>query len=245
MRLFGRLVFKQEMSTELKSIINNDQFGFRDGCNTTLALLKCQHFWLSALDRDSDFVRVLSFDFSKAFDTVSHKIICDKLKSTNINPYIINWIISFLDNRKQRVVVDDAITTFVVINRGVPQGSVLEPTLFSLMVNDTAAVSPMNNLLVKYADDITISVPVRQSTDTAAAEVEFMKKWADINEMSLNFTKTWEMCMHGKTTKLSPPELPGIKKKSWLKLFGVTFQEDVTNWDIHIDNMLSKASSRM
>ena len=102
MRLFERLVFKQEMSTEFKSIINNDQFGFRDGCNTTLALLKCQHFWLSALDRDSDFVRVLSFDFSK-----------------------------------------------------------------------------------------------------------------------------------------------GIKRKSWLKLLGVTFQEDVTNWDIHIDNMLSKASSRM
>ena len=245
MRLFERLVFKQEMSTEFKSIINNDQFGFRDGCNTTLALLKCQHFWLSALDRDSDFVRVLSFDFSKAFDTVSHKIICEKLKSTNINPYIINWIISFLDNRKQRVVVDDVITAFVSINRGVPQGTVLGPTLFSLMVNDIAAVSPMNNLLVKYADDITISVPVRQSTDTATAEVEYMKKWADINEMSLNFTKTWEMCMHGKTTKLSPPELPGIKRKSWLKLLGVTFQEDVTNWDIHIDNMLSKASSRM
>ena len=77
-------------------------------------------------------------------------------------------------------------------------------------MNDITAVSPMNNLLVKYADDITISVLVRQSTDTAAAEVEFMKKWADTNEMSLNFTKTWEMCMHSKTTKLSPPELPGI-----------------------------------
>lgn len=51
------------------------------------------------------------------------------------------------------------------------------------MVNDTAAVSPMNNLLVEYADDITISVSVRQSTDTAAAEVENMKKWADTNEM--------------------------------------------------------------
>ena len=51
--------------------------------------------------------------------------------------------------------------------------------------------------------------------------------------------------MHGKTSKLSPPELPGIKRKSWLKLLGVTFQEDATNWDIYIDNMLTKASSRM
>ena len=51
------------------------------------------------------------------------------------------------------------------------------------MVNDIAAVSPRNNLLEKYSDDITISVSVRQSTDTAAAEVENMKKWADTNEM--------------------------------------------------------------
>ena len=51
------------------------------------------------------------------------------------------------------------------------------------MVNDIAAVSPRNNLLEKYTDDITISVSVRQSTDTAAAEVENMKKWADTNEM--------------------------------------------------------------
>ena len=82
------------------------------------------------------------------------------------------------------------------------------------MVNGIAAVSPMDHFLVKYADDITISVLVRQSTDTAAAEVENMKKWADINEMSLNFSKTREMCMHGKTTKLFSPELPGIKRKS-------------------------------
>ena len=71
------------------------------------------------------------------------------------------------------------------------------PILFSPMVNDIAAVSPINNLLVEYADDITVSVLVRQSTDTAAAEVE---KWAETNEMFLNFTKTWKMCMQGKTT---------------------------------------------
>lgn len=70
-----------------------------------------------------------------------------------------------------------------------------------------------------------------------------MKKWVDINEMFFNFIKIWEMCMYGKIIKLFFLELLGIKRKLWLKLLGVIFQEDVINWDIYIDNMLFKVSS--
>jgi hypothetical protein len=58
-----------------------------------------------------------------------------KLKQTNLNPYIINWIISFLTNRKQRVMVDGIITGYVDINKGAPQ-TAIGPFLFSLMVDD-------------------------------------------------------------------------------------------------------------
>ena len=104
-----------------------------------MALIECQHHWLNWLDKGTDFVKVLSFDFSKAFDSVSHKIVCDKLKFYDLNPYITNWIISFLSDRKQRVVVDGVISKYVDINRGVPQGTVLGPVLFSIMVNDITA----------------------------------------------------------------------------------------------------------
>ena len=134
---------------------------------------------------------VLSFDLTKAFDTVSHKIqnVCDKLKFTNLNPYIINWIISFLDNRKQRVILDGKITGYVDIKRGVPQGTVLQPFLFSLMVNDIGLVD-LNNGIVKYADDVTITVPIRRNLDTALAEVKNRESWAANNRMSLNLSKT-------------------------------------------------------
>ena len=68
---------------------------------------------------NAHFVRILSFDFSKAFDSVSHNILCSKLKQVNINPYIIYWLMSFLDQRKQRVVVDGYRAKYVSINRGV------------------------------------------------------------------------------------------------------------------------------
>ena len=96
-----------------------------------------------------------ALNFSKAFDSVPHAIVCNKLMSLNINPYVINWIVSFLSNRKQRVVVDGFVTEFVSINRGVPQGTVLGPILLSIMVNDIRPLYPERNLLRRYADDIT------------------------------------------------------------------------------------------
>ena len=76
------------------------------------------------------------------------------MKQVNINPYIINWLISFLDHRKQGVV------EYVSINSGIPQGTVLGPVLFSIFINDIKAVNTDKNLLVKFADDITVSLPI-------------------------------------------------------------------------------------
>ena len=56
----------------------------------TVALIKCQHVWLKWLDGNDGFVRIFSFDFSKAFHSVSHNILCSKLKQVKINPCIIN-----------------------------------------------------------------------------------------------------------------------------------------------------------
>ena len=161
MRSFERVIYKQEIFPTLQSSIGSNQFSYKRGQNTTLALLKCKHFWLKWLDKDADFVKVYSFDFSKAFDLVSHQIVCNKLKPYDINPYVINWITNFLIDRKQRVVVDGVTTKFTAIDKGVPQGTVLGPVLFSIIVNNINAVNPETNLLIKYADDITLSIPIR------------------------------------------------------------------------------------
>ncbi|CAB3984672.1 Hypothetical predicted protein, partial [Paramuricea clavata] len=75
MTLFEKLLFKQEISMQSNFIIGKDQFAYKTGSNTTTALIKCQHQWLKWLDDEEvDSVRVISFDFSKAFGTVPHDI---------------------------------------------------------------------------------------------------------------------------------------------------------------------------
>ena len=102
-----------------------------------------------------------------------------------------------------------------------------------------------NNGISNYADDITISIPLRRNADTALAVVKNLESWAANNRMSLNLSKTWEMLLRIRNTKLSPPPLPGIERKEWLKLLGITFHEDPCNWDLHIDSLLSRAASRV
>ena len=248
MRVFERLVYRQELSQYVNNFIDLDQFAYRKGHNTTMALIKCQYAWLKWLDSGFDFVRIFSFDFSKAFDSVPHDILCSKLKSLDINPYVTNWIISFLQGRKQRVTVDGIVTDYLNINRGVPQGTVLGPILFSIMVNDIKVILPNQNLLVKFADDLTLSIPVKSgvsNSNSAAYEVQSIVEWTIVNRMQLNFKKTWEMLLKGKSTKALPAPLVSIERKPSLKLLGVTFQSDPCNWDLHLDNILSKASSRL
>ena len=68
-----------------------DQFAYKEGLNTSLALIKSQHMWLKWLDtREADCVKVFAFDFSKAFDFVNHFILFNKFKELSVNSYIVN-----------------------------------------------------------------------------------------------------------------------------------------------------------
>ena len=237
---------KKEIYGSLEQAIGPDQFAYKKNCNSTLALIECQHYWLNSSDKKSNCVRVFSLNFSKAFDTVSQRIVCNKVKDLEINPYVINWLIDFLSNRKQRVAVDGKITEFLDINHRVPQGTVLGPVLFSVMVNDISPVEPNSCQLVKFADDISLSIPIREGLiDTSPLEANNLINWSTQNNMTLNHKKTWEMVIQGKSKKPVPEEIPNIERREELKLLGVFFNENPTNWDKQLDTLLSKASSRL
>ena len=141
--------------------------------------------------------------------------------------------------------MDGFVTGFVSINREVSQGIVLGPILFSIEVNDMRPVYPECNLLLKYTDDLTLSEPVSARQDYSLIEVNSIQHWAASNRMKLNLTKNWEMTVHGRISKPLPPLVQGIERKSWLKLLGIIFQENPSDRDLHVDNLLRKPSSRL
>ena len=244
MRLFEKCVYKSEIAPATRNNIGPDQFAYKKGHNSTMALIKSQHQWLEWLDKNANYVRVLSFDFSKAFDSVPHDLLFEKVKKLPINPYVVNWLISFLENRIQRVMVDGIATEYLYINRGVPQGTVLGPVLFSIMVDDIKTADP-SNALVKFADDLTLGVPGNESGDTSRSEAACLQDWAEENRMPLNLEKTYEMVVRRHTSVVLPEHIPSIKRKTWLKLLGVTLQDNPCNWNLHFEEMLKKASGRM
>ena len=107
--------------------------------------------------------RAVALDISKAFDRVWHTGLLHKLKSYGISGQIFGLISSFLSNRRLRVVLDEKRSQEYPVNAGVPQGSILGPTLFLLYINDLPDDVICN--IVIYADDTTLYSICDQASD--------------------------------------------------------------------------------
>lgn len=143
-----------EKFIEKHKIINESQYGFGTQRTTSMAIIEATEEITNALDKKEYTVGIF-MDLKKAFDTINHSILINKLEQYGIRGVAGNWIKSYLSGRVQTVQIEQTTSRNLGITCGVPQGSVLGPRLFNLYVNNIFNVSTLLKLIL-FADDTNI-----------------------------------------------------------------------------------------
>ena len=182
-------------------------------------------------------------DFAKAFDRVKHNLLIEKLTQSPLNPYIVNCYVSFLSDRKQRVVCHNTVCDQKDVNRSTTQGSVSGLYLFNLFLNDLDVTQYcQDGDLTKYADDTSILVTVcKNGVDESQKVLNGFLEWTEVNGMSCNKRKCKELCMAKKGVTPNFPPLCGIEQSDSFTPLGITLQNDC-KFSSHVKGKLREAN---
>ena len=175
----------------MNNVINASQHGFMSKKSCLTNLLE----YLEELTRlvdEGNSVDVIYLDFAKAFDKVPHQRLLAKLKAAGVDGRVAAWIKAWLFDRQQRVVLNGVTSEWQQVMSGVPQGSVLGPTLFLIFINDIDwVVDGMAAKLSKFADDTKLIRCVRSENDREALQkdINALLKWSEVWQMEFNAEK--------------------------------------------------------
>ena len=245
-KIFEKLVHNRMTSFISRyNIIKPNQFGFQKNKSTSDAILEFLENVYESFEENNFYLSIF-LDFSKAFDTISHDILLDKLEYMGFRGPVHSWLSSFLSNRRQYVDVGSSSSCSLPITIGVPQGSTLGPLLFILYINDMEnSLSNMN--IIHFADDSTLHTKLRRNSNITTLvnnELCSINSWLQANKLFLNIDKTKYMIFY---LKDKPPDINisisnvTIMRTDLHKFLGVHIDDKIT-FGSHISKLCTKIS---
>ena len=180
---------------------------------------------------------IIYFDFAKAFDTVNHDLIINKLKNNfNIDGRLLKFITNtskYLKNRRQRVVMENVFSDYEHVQSGVPQGSILGPLFFTLFINDVNAGISIGTNICLFADDNKIWRPMKTELDCAILQkdIECLNEWCESNKMKFNPQKCKVVSVTSNPINVSLlNSLPFSQFSYTLGNFTLDYEKDVNSY---------------
>ena len=229
------------------NILSTKQYGFVSGRSTLLQLLRVMDSWTESLDRGEE-VDVIFLDFKKAFDSVPHGRLLDKLKYYGVKGRVLNWIKNFLSDRRQRVSLQGTTSNWERVTSGVPQGSVLGPSLFIVFINSLG--DSVDSEMYLFADDAKVFRGIRspQDKERLQGDLDTLNLWTENSMLKFNADKCSVLTLSGPRTQTEERayQMNGtnLEHHNSEKDLGVTVDKHLT-FESHILDKVNKANRIM
>ena len=241
------LVVRLTSFLNASGILYDRQYGFRKKRTTTQAVLDLVTNLYDNISKNK-LSSLVAVDLTKAFDTVNHKILLEKLDYYGIRGICNDLIRSYLSNRQQTVYIAQESSTMRLVKSGVPQGSVLGPLLFIIYINDLH-FKLLCSTVQLFADDTCLllsNICKKTLQDEAKTELENLHLWMDANKLTLNLSKSNVMLINSKLRDKGKFDNIKTKKSeicitSTVKYLGIYIDEEL-NFKYHITSIVAKIS---
>lgn len=229
-------------------LLSESQHGFRKGRSTESALLELKEHVLINIQKKL-ITLALFIDFSKAFDSLDHKILAHKLSICGIRGKPLSLIRSYLTNRSQYVCIGTHKSSLLTITTGVPQGSVLGPLLFNVYINSIVNIDLTVKFII-YADDCTVLLSGPDATKLAVDCNNILDKivrWSSSNSLKMNPSKTKVMFFRARNKAIRLEHVirfgnDDIEIVEEHTILGITLSSNLS-WDSHISNLCKNLAS--